>query len=140
MSATFTKFTGYASGDICGICLDPLNTMEVSAHDGIHATHTECLEKWLAINRTCIVCRANVTTQSSLSWKDRIVTEIKNLSPLELNIQSLVAMASGTLSLPLTRGLFGLTAIYVGCPYKVGESIGTVASAGIVVLVHHALM
>ena len=46
------------SSDICTICLEPcLNGVEIECG---HIFHKKCIEKWVALNKTCPNCRVSV--------------------------------------------------------------------------------
>ncbi len=67
----------------CGICYGELSDgTSVSAHTGEgikHSGHKECLKEWFSnpLNRICPDCRTSVDPSSLITWKDRVITELK---------------------------------------------------------------
>jgi hypothetical protein len=138
-SISFTKVTKSNPEEVCGICLQPSGT-DFVVHDGgkdntkIHPFDVKCLKTWFAEhsdNPTCPTCRAKVNTQSLFSWKEKLVTELKNLSPIAMFIGANIALVATTL-------IFGIAADSMGYSLcSEGEvKIVIVASAGLVVWAH----
>ncbi|KAH9921583.1 hypothetical protein B0H21DRAFT_701624, partial [Amylocystis lapponica] len=53
--------------DKCGICLSQFREAEIGALGAAcqHSFHERCLRRWLSTNRTCPLCRAALSLDSS---------------------------------------------------------------------------
>ena len=143
-SISFTKVTKSNPEEVCGICLQPSGT-DFVVHDGgkdntkIHPFDVKCLKTWFAEhsdNPTCPTCRAKVNTQSLFSWKEKLVTELKNTSFIGVTIGAGVAAFATVGVAVLGSFVYCLIAVPTGNPVTTGLKVGILASAVSMVWAH----
>lgn len=77
----------------CSICLMPLEAP--SAEEGrsssyqlgcLHSFHPECIQRWLAVNPTCPICRTGVVQGTGLNRADRVIIDSQPLANARASI------------------------------------------------------
>lgn len=90
------SYYDFPSNDECGICRESMKGEDSVAHSGIgkkHPLHKNCLKTWLQTKNECPFCKERVELNSLLTWKERIVRELRLMKhdALALALPALIA-------------------------------------------------